>query len=36
MPETSKNQLSLVNSCISYACQTHQIVQVLPYTVDLH
>ena len=36
MPETCKNWLSLVNSCIYYACQTHEIypVHVLPYSVD--
>ena len=37
MPETCENRLSLANSCIYYACQTHEIYQVhvLPYSVDL-
>ena len=35
MPETCENQPGLVvNSCITYACQTHEIYQVLPYPVD--
>ena len=35
MPETCENWPSLVNSCIYYACQTHRIHQVLPYSVEL-
>ena len=34
MPNTCENCLSLVNSCIYYARQTHGIYQVLPYSVD--
>ena len=34
MPETCENWLGLVNICIYYACQTHEIYQVLPYSVD--
>ena len=34
MPETCENWLSLVNSCIYYACQTREIYQVLLYSVD--
>ena len=34
MPEICENWLSLVNSCIYNACQTHEIYQVLPYSVD--
>ena len=35
MPETCKKWLSLVNSCVYYAHQTHEIYQVLSYSVDL-
>ena len=34
MPETCENWHRLVNSCIYYAWQTHEIYQVLPYSVD--
>ena len=34
MSETCENWLGLVNSCIHYAHQTHEISQVLPYSVD--
>ena len=34
IPETCKNWRGLVNSCIYYACQTHEISQVLSYSVD--
>ena len=34
MPETSDNWLGLVNSCIYYAYQIHEIYQVLSYSVD--
>ena len=34
MPETYENWLGLVNSCVHYACQTHEIYQVLTYSVD--
>ena len=34
MPETCENWLSLVNIYIYYAHQTHEIYQVLPYSVD--
>ena len=34
MPETCENWLGLVNSCIYYVCQTHEIYQVVPYSVD--
>ena len=34
MPETYENWHSLVNSCISYACQIHEIYQALSYSVD--
>ena len=34
MPEASENWLRLVNSCVYYAHQTHEIYQVLPYSVD--
>ena len=34
MPETSENWFGPVNSCIYYACQTPEIYQVLPYSVD--
>ena len=36
MPETYENWLSLVNSYVYYAHQTHEIYQVhvLPYSVD--
>ena len=35
MPDTRENWLGHVNSCVYYACQTREIYQVLPYTVDL-
>ena len=34
MKMTYENCLSLVNSCIYYAHQTHEIYPVLPYSVD--
>ena len=34
MLETYENWFNLANSCINYACQTHEINQVLPYSVD--
>ena len=34
MPEACENWLGLVNSYIYYAHQTHEINQVLPYSVD--
>ena len=34
MPDTCENWPGPVNSCIDYACQTHEIYQVLPYSVD--
>ena len=34
MPENCENWLSLVNICIYSACQTHEIYQVVPYSVD--
>ena len=34
MPEACENWLGLVNSCIYYAHQTHEINQVLSYSVD--
>ena len=35
MPKTWENCRGLVNSCINYAHQTHEIYQVrLPYSVD--
>ena len=34
MPETCENWLGLVNSRVYYAHQTHEIYQVLPYSVD--
>ena len=34
MPKTCENWLGLVNSCIYYAHQTHEIYQVQPYSVD--
>ena len=34
MPETCENWLSLVNSCVYDARQTHEIYQVLLYSVD--
>ena len=30
----NENWLGLVNNCIYYACQTCEICQVLPYSVD--
>ena len=35
MLETCENWLGFVNSYIYYAYQTHEIYQVLPYSVDL-
>ena len=35
MTQTCENWLSLVNSCINYACHTHKIYQVLPYSVEI-
>ena len=34
LPNTCENWLSLVNSCVYYACQTCEIYQVLPYSVN--
>ena len=34
MPKTCENWLSLVNSCIYYAHQTHEINHVLSYSMD--
>ena len=34
MPKTCEMGLSFVNSCICYACQAHDIYQVLSYSVD--
>ena len=34
MLETCENWLSIVNRCIYHAYQTHEIYQVLPYSVD--
>ena len=34
MLETCENWLSLVNSCIYYACQIQEIRQVLSYSVN--
>ena len=34
MPETYENWFDIVNSCIYYIHQTHEIYQVLPYSVD--
>ena len=34
MSETCENWLGLVNSCIYFDCQTYEIYQVLPYSVD--
>ena len=34
MPDTCENWLGLVNSCVYYAHQTHEIYQILPYSVD--
>ena len=34
-PENCENWLGLVNSCVYYACQTHEFYQVLPYSMDL-
>ena len=31
MPETCEDWLGLLNICIYYAWQTHEIYQVLPY-----
>ena len=35
MPEICENWLGLLNSCIYYAYQTHEIYQVLLYSVDV-
>ena len=34
MLKTCGNWLGFVNSCVYCACQTHEICQVLPYSVD--
>ena len=34
MSKICENWLGLVDSCIYYACQTCEIYQVLPYSVD--
>ena len=34
MTEIYENCFGLVNSCIYYARQTHEIYQVMPYSVD--
>ena len=34
MPEACQKWLGLVNSDIYYACQIHEIYQILPYSVD--
>ena len=34
MPETCENGFGPVNNCFFYACQTPEIDQVLPYSVD--
>ena len=34
MPEIWEDRLGLVNICINYVCQTHEIYQVLSYWVD--
>ena len=34
MPETCENWFDLINSCIYYAHQTHEIYLVLPYSMD--
>ena len=34
MPKTCENWLGLVNSCVYYAHQTHDIYKVLTYSVD--
>ena len=34
MPKTCEDLPSLVNSCVYYACQTCEIYQILPYSVD--
>ena len=34
MPQTCENWLGLVNSYIYYAHETHEVSQVLPYSVD--
>ena len=34
MPETCEHLLAIVNSCVYYARQTHDIYQVPPYLVD--
>ena len=34
MPETCENWLGLVNSCLHYVRQTHDIHKALPYSVD--
>ena len=34
MPKTCENWLGLVNSYVYCARQTHEIYQVLPYSVD--
>ena len=34
MPGICENGLGLVNNCVYYACQTHEVYQLLPYSVD--
>ena len=34
MSEACENSLGFVNKCIYHAHQTHEILQVLPYSVD--
>ena len=35
MPEICENWLALVNNCIYYAHQTHEIYRVMSYSVEL-
>ena len=34
MPETCENWFSCMNSCVYYTCQTSEIYQELPYSVN--
>ena len=34
MQKPVKNWLSLVNNCVYYACQSHEIYRAPPYSVD--
>ena len=34
IPQTCENWLGLVNSCIYYVHQTHEIFELLPYLLD--